>query len=193
MSAEEDNHRAQYYRLLSHLLVRPPDAELLRLVAELKGAETPLGVTVTDVARAAANATPEDVDDEYHELFIGLGRGELVPFGSYYQAGFLMEKPLAKLRQDMAVIGVEQAPTTSDPEDHIASLCEIMAGLIDGTFGVGDSLAEQSRFFDRHIAPWGRRFFEDIESAESARFFKPVGTMGKEFLAIESAAFEMVA
>lgn len=192
MSAEDDL-RAQYYRLLSRLLVRPPNAELLQLVAQIEGADTPLGEAVDDMARAAADASPDDVDDEYHELFIGLGRGELVPFGSYYQAGFLMEKPLAKLRQDMAVIGVERAPDVSDPEDHIASLCEIMAGLIDGTFGAGDSLAEQGRFFDRHIAPWGWRFFGDLESAESAKFFKPVGAMGREFLAIESAAFEMAA
>lgn len=163
------------------------------MIAQLDGSDTPLGNAANELSRAAAVATPQSVDDEFHDLFIGLGRGELIPFGSYYQAGFLMEKPLAKLRQDMAVLGVERAPDVAEPEDHISSLCEIMAGLIDGTFGVGDPLAEQRRFFDRHIAPWARRFFDDLERAEGASFYKPVGALGKEFLIIESTAFEMAA
>lgn len=179
--------------MLSCLLVGPPDGALLDLLSQLDGSNSPLGRAANAIAQAAGASTPQSVDDEFHDLFIGLGRGELIPFGSYYQAGFLMEKPLAKLRQDMAVLGVQRTPGVAEPEDHIASLCEIMAGLIDGTFGVGDALAEQRRFFDQHIAPWASRFFNDLEKAESASFYSPVGTLGREFLTIESAAFEMAA
>ena len=34
----------------------------------------------------------------------------------------------------MARLGIEQADGVSEPEDHIASLCEMMAGLIEGVF-----------------------------------------------------------
>lgn len=165
---------------------------MLALVAQLDGGDSELGQAVNDLADAAAAAAPDQLEQEFQSLFIGLGRGELVPYGSYYQAGFLMEKPLAKLRQDMARLGVERADGVTEPEDHIAGICEIMAGLIDGAFGDG-AASEQSAFFDRHIAPWAPRFFEDLESAETASFYKPVATVGRVFLSIESAARDMAA
>ena len=165
---------------------------MLTLLAGLEGADTEIGQAVDELADAAAAADADGVETEYQKLFIGLGRGELVPYGSYYQAGFLMEKPLAKLRQDMARLGVERADGVREPEDHIAGMCEVMAGLIDGEFGDG-SLSQQAEFFDRHLAPWAHRFFADLESAESATFYKPVGTVGRVFLTIESAARDMAA
>ena len=45
-----------------------------------------------------------------NRLFIGVGRGELLPFASVYMTGFLNEKPLATLRNDMVTLGVERSP-----------------------------------------------------------------------------------
>lgn len=191
--AEEDVQRAQYYRLLSRLLAAPPDAEGLGLVAGLEGSGTPLGSAVSALAAAARAAAPDAVADEYHDLFIGVGRGELVPFGSFYRAGFLMEKPLADLRADMAELGVARAEGVSEPEDHVASVCEIMAAVVDGGLGVAADHARQRRFYETHVGSWADRFFRDLEEAETAAFYRAVGALGREFLAIESAAVRMAA
>lgn len=191
--SEEDTQRAQYYRLLSRLLAAPPDEGAIALVAELAGSDTPLGGAVSALGRAARETTADAARQEFHDLFIGVGRGELVPFGSYYLAGFLMEKPLAELRGDMAELGIERADGVSEPEDHIASVCEIMAATIEGGHGLDVDAAHQTRFFDRNVGPWAGRFFQDLETAESAAFYRAVGALGREFLAIESAAIRMAA
>lgn len=190
---EEDVLRAQFYRFLARFLAAPPDAELLKLAADLKGDEGELGEALDVLARVAAKVSPADAGNEYQALFIGVGRGELVPYASYYLTGFLNEKPLAKLRRDMAELGVARADEVKEPEDHIASLCEIMAGLITGEFGHPHDLEEQRRFFRTHVAPWAARFFEDLETAKAAFLYAPVGTLGRLFIGIEATAFEMEA
>ncbi len=189
--AEEDALRAQFYRFLARLLAAPPDEGLLRLAAGIAGDDSDLGRGLSTLARVAAKTTAPAASAEYHDLFIGVGRGELLPYGSYYLTGFLNEKPLANLRQDMAARGIARADEVKEPEDHIAALCEMMAGLIDGGLGVSAGLAEQRDFFQAHIAPWATRFFEDLETAESAVLYGPVGTLGRLFMAIEATAFRM--
>jgi TorA maturation chaperone TorD len=191
--AEEDLLRANIYSLLGRLLARPPDRATLDAVAGIKGDETELGQALQAMAAAARASTPETVDDEYHALFIGLGDSELNPYGSYYLTGFLYEKPLAKLRGDMAEIGIARADQVYEPEDHIAALCEMMCGLITGAFGQVTDLDEQQNFFATHIAPWAERFFEDLERSPTAAFYMPIGTVGKLFVAIENQAFQMAA
>lgn len=189
--AEEDQLRAQLYGCLARLLAVPPDAELLKLAAGLQGDDTPMGRALDALARIAATVSPAAAEQEYNDLFIGIGRGELIPYGSYYLTGFLNEKPLAKLRQDMARLGIARASDVKEPEDHIGTLCEIMAGLIADGFGGPPDLAEQKRFFDVHLAPWAGRFFADLEAAEHAVLYAPVGTIGRLFMEIEADAFEM--
>lgn len=190
---EEDRYRAQFYRLLGRLLVRAPDENFLTQLRSLQGDETEIGLALGALVAAAQSATPDSVAEEYHDLFIGIGRGELVPFASYYLTGFLYEKPLARLRQDMAQHGVERAEGVSEPEDHIASLCDMMAGFILGDFGTPMPLGEQSAFFDRHVRSWAVRFFEDLAAAKTATFYKPVGALGRAFMEIEATAFQMAA
>jgi TorA maturation chaperone TorD len=105
----------------------------------------------------------------------------------------LNEKPLARLRQEMARLGIERADGVAEPEDHIGSVCEIMAGLIRGDFGSPMPVAEQAAFFERHIGSWAGQFFKDLETAKSATFYRPVGALGRVFLEIETTAFEMAA
>jgi TorA maturation chaperone TorD len=191
---EEDRLRAQLYRLLAGLLVRQPDRAALDRVASLGGEDgSELGRALAALGRVAASSDPAAVDDEYHDLFIGVGRGELMPYGSYYLTGFVYEKPLARLREDMARLGIARADGVREPEDHIASLCEMVAGLIEGEFGAPADLKTQRAFFDAHIGPWAGQFFADLEAAKSARFYMPVGTVGRIFMEIEATAFEMAA
>ncbi|UCH76129.1 MAG: molecular chaperone TorD family protein [Rhodospirillales bacterium] len=180
--------------MLAALLVRQPDDATLARVASLGGDEgSDLGRALTALGRVAATSGTASVDDEFHELFIGVGRGELMPYGSYYLTGFVYEKPLARLREDMARLGMARAEGVREPEDNIASLCEMMAGLIEGEFGAPADLKTQRAFYDSHIGPWAGQFFADLEAAKSARFYMPVGTVGRIFMEIEATAFDMAA
>jgi TorA maturation chaperone TorD len=190
---EEERLRAQIYGLLARLLRAAPDAALLADLAGASGDETTLGAAFAALAEAARRADPAALADEHAALFIGLTHGELVPYGSYYRTGFLHEKPLARLRADMARLGIARADGVPEPEDHIAALCEMMAGLITGAFGAAAAVPEQQRFFDAHLAPWAPRFFEDLEAAASATFYRAVGSVGRCFMDIERQGFAMVA
>jgi TorA maturation chaperone TorD len=186
---EIDALRAQEYNLLAVLLGRAPTREVLERVARLKGDASALGLAHIALAEAAANADENAVSREFFDLFIGVGRGELLPYASYYQTGFLYERPLARLREDLAAIGAEATGRQSEPEDHIAILCEVMAGLAMGEFEAKPGA--DRRLFERHLKPWAARFFADLETANAARFYRAVGRVGRVFMEIEAEAFAM--
>ena len=186
---EVDVARAQEYALLAALLARAPDADLLTRVGELRGDASPLGLAHVALAQAAQATTAERVEREYFNLFIGLGRGELLPYGSYYLTGFLHERPLARLRGDLRQLGIERAEDEHEPEDHAAILCEIMAGLASRRFGA--KAGADRDMFEKHLAPWIGRFFADLERAAAADFYRRVGTLGRVFFEIETEAFAL--
>jgi TorA maturation chaperone TorD len=188
---EIDLARSQEYALLSALLIRAPNAALLEKLAQLRGDASPLGVAHAALAEAAANTPVERVEREFFDLFIGLGRGELLPYGSYYLTGFLHERPLARLREDLRALGIERAEKQVEPEDHAAILCEIMASLASRRFET--PAGSDQKVFERHMAPWIGRFFADLERAETARFYRHVGTLGRLFIDIETEAFALPA
>ncbi len=190
---EEDLLRAQIYDFLALLLAGPPDAALLEQTSALSGDDSPLGEAFRTLARLAAVSSPKAVEREFHELFIGVGRGELLPYASYYLTGFLNEKPLALLRRDMEALRIRRAPGKSEPEDNIASLLEMMAGMITGRFGAPVPLERQAEFFNRHMAPWAVHFFTDLEAAEKSVFYAALGAAGRLFMEIEREAFRMSA
>lgn len=179
--------RAGTYSLLSKLLAAPPDRETLDLLKRVdrspEGADSLLGAAWQMLASAAEQADTEALDDEYHALFIGLGRGELVPYGSWYMTGFLMEQPLAQLRSDLKRLGFERQEGVSESEDHAAGLCDVMAML--NSEGEAAAYEVQWQFMDRHMLPWVQRFFRDLQKAESASFYRAVGQLGEQFLEVE--------
>lgn len=209
---QEDLLRAQIYTLLSHLLIAPPDQDLLAICAALRAedaisqpaegegaTESKGGVAaaINRFAYAAASAAEAELEEDYERLFIGLGRGALVPYGSYYLTGFLNEKPLAQLRDAMAELGAAQIESRSEPEDHAGSLLEVMAGLITNRYrpvnGQPVSLAAQQAFFKAHINNWMPHLFKDLEQDEEATaFYQALGALGREFLALEAESFEML-
>jgi TorA maturation chaperone TorD len=191
-SADEvDLARAGEYALLAALLARPPEADLLRRLAHLRVDATPLGAAHGALAEAARDTTAQTVEREYFDLFIGVGRGELLPYGSYYLTGFLNERPLARLRNDLAQLGIERTPSEVEPEDHAAMLCEIMASL--ASRGLAAPAGAERALFETHLASWMPRFFADLARAEAARFYRPVGALGRLFMDIESEAFALPA
>jgi TorA maturation chaperone TorD len=183
--------RAQEYALLATLLGHAPDAKLLESLAALRGDATPLGVAHAALAQAASETTVERVEREYFNLFIGLGRGEILPYGSYYLTGFLHQRPLARLRADLAPLGIERAEGNKEPEDHAATLCEIMACLVGGRLPAPQGTDQQ--IFEKHLKPWIGRFFADVERAESGDLYRRIGTLGRVFIEIETEAFALPA
>ncbi|MQQ10231.1 molecular chaperone TorD [Epibacterium sp. SM1979] len=188
---EEDRLRADLYNFLGLLLSGAPDQMLLEQTAGLSGDDSALGQAITALAKVAKQTKPAGVEREFNNLFIGLGRGELLPYASYYLTGFLNEKPLAALRQDMAARGMTRAQNVYEPEDNIASLMEMMGALIVGRFGTPASLADQKQFFNKHIGPWAGHFFSDLEGAKTSIFYASVAHVGRVFMEIEAEGFRM--
>jgi TorA maturation chaperone TorD len=186
---EIDSARAQEYALLAALLVRAPGADLLARLATLRGDPTPLGAAHIALAEAASRNSAERIEREYFDLFIGLGRGELLPYASYYLTGFLHERPLARLREDLGRLGIERSEGNCEPEDHAATLCEIMGGLAGGRFPA--PAGADRDLFEKHLDPWIGRFFADLERADAADFYRTVGTIGRLFIDIEREAFAL--
>lgn len=191
--SEEDRLRADLYNFLGLILAGPADEMLLAQTADLTGDDSDLGRAISALARVAKVSKPRAVESEYNALFIGVGRGELLPYASYYLTGFLNEKPLAVLRNDMAAQQITRAPNVFEPEDNIASLMEMMGGMIVGRFGEPATLDQQKQFFNKHIGPWASHFFTDLEAAKNSVLYASVGAVGRCFLDIEKEAFRMIA
>ena len=188
---QEDFLRADLYDYLGALLAGPPGKDFLKQAAGLSGDETDMGQAIAALARVAKASNEAAAEREYNALFVGLARGELLPYASFYMTGFLNEKPLAELRNDMARLGIERSPNKFEPEDNIASLCEMMAGMIRGRFGAPVDLDVQKAFFNKHIGPWAAHFFTDLEGAKNSVLYAPVGAVGRVFMEIEREAFRM--
>ncbi len=189
---DEDNvdaARAREYALLAVLLARAPEQALLDRLASLRADTSPLGLAHAALAEAANCTTAERVEREYFDLFIGVGRGELLPYGSYYLTGFLHERPLARLRECLGRLAIERAAGQAEPEDHAAILCEIMAGLASRRFPA--PAGAERELFEQHLSPWIGRFFADLERAQAAGFYRSVGALGRTFIEIETAAFAL--
>jgi TorA maturation chaperone TorD len=190
---QDEGLRANTYSLLGALLAAPPADSLIALLGRITPAEVGGGddlASAWEVLRLAGErASVESLDDEYHQLFVGIGRGELVPYGSWYMTGFLMDQPLAVLRRDLAELGFERLEDTKEPEDHVAALLETMALMI----GEGDaSLDVQRRFFQSHMGPWMKTFFLDLQKAQAARFYRAVGQFGEQFIEFETKYLTML-
>jgi TorA maturation chaperone TorD len=184
---EVDQARAREYSLLSVLLLNSPDAQLLARLANLRGDTNSLGGAHEAMAQAAVRVDADQVSREYFNLFVGVGRGELLPYASFYLTGSLHAPPLARLRETLRAVGIERADWLKEPEDHAGVLCEIMAALATGE--ISAPTGTDREIFQTHLAPWIGRFFEDLEHAKSAEFYARVGTLGRVFMAIEMEAF----
>lgn len=189
--AEVDAARAREYALISALLARAPDAELLQRLAQLPGDRSPLGRAHADLAQAAGRSHAAAVEREYFDLFVGLGRGELLPFASFYLTGSLHGHPLVRLRRDLAELGLRRSPDVAEPEDHAAILCELMSGLARRQWSAPPGT--ERALFEAHLAPWIGHFFVDLEQGNAAQFYRSVGALGRVYMAVEAEAFALPA
>jgi TorA maturation chaperone TorD len=205
----EETARADLYGLLAVLFAAPASLALLEsiaaspaagegVLAQLWRALAEAALLMRDDRRGGAEA----VRDEYERLFIGIGKPEVMLYGSFYLSGFLMEKPLAALRTDLAQLGLERAEDVVESEDHIASLCEVMRYLIAADDG-DDShagaapvdertrLALQKTFFGVHMQPWVGEMCSALIRHPQSRFYRAVGELAQQFFEVEAQAFDM--
>jgi TorA maturation chaperone TorD len=187
----EDQVRAELYSLLGRLLLEVPSQTTLDQLSQLQGDDGDVGSAVNALAQIAKSMNSAAVEREFNVLFIGMGRGEVLPYASYYLTGFLHEKPLADLRNTMRGYGIQRKDGIPEPEDHLGSLCEMMAGMITGGFGQVMALQSQKEFFNAHIAPWAAHCFSDLEKSESAVLYAPVGSLGRLMMEIEQESFRI--
>lgn len=185
--SDAQHARADTYSILAALLSHPPTPDLIDYLRHIRTTDFDnagsVGQAWLDLREAALGADLEQLDEEYHRLFIGLGRGEIVPYGSWHMTGYLMEKPLSDLRDDLRALGLQADDKEKDPEDHIAALCECMALLIRAQDT--DERTER-QFFERHVNSWASKFFNELHQADSAEFYKPVGILGQRFIDLEN-------
>lgn len=187
---QEQQYRSAAYSILAALLRNVPDQQTLDQVAgfsQVEIDEDELLLAMSSLGLAVQAIDIVSINDEYHDLFIGLGRGELVPYGSWYLTGYLMEQPLSILRDDLKHLGFERDESVTEPEDHIAALCEVMSMLI----GSATDLRHQIHFFEKHLSPWCEKFFTDLENAESASFYQSVGRFGSAFIKMDKHYLQM--
>lgn len=194
-----ENARANAYRLLAAVLTAPPDMAVLAKIAALPVANSDddCGLALARLRTAAADEEATRVADDYQELLIGLGRGKVVPYGSWHISGNMMDKPLAALRADLQEFGLRKQTDSGEPEDHIGALCETMAVLCDEEAGADEedsvlSFSRQQRIFHAHLAPWSEIFFTDIGEKAESELYRAVGAFGVAFMVFERRYFEMV-
>lgn len=191
----EDTARADLYGLLASLFYRAPDAALLHHIAANRAqgdeAKSPLGQAWNALCDAAAGTTAAEAEDEYQQLFVGVGKPDVFLYGSYYQAGFLNERPLVSLREDLARYGLERHEDVSETEDHIATLCEVMRFLIAGDDVGISNLGEQQRFFSRHLQPWVDAMCDAVLAHPGARFYAGAAQLLRAFASVEAVAMDM--
>ncbi len=187
----EQRYRAAAYSLLAAMLRAVPDQALLdhlgKLSPESDGEADELSEAMAGLASAAGKFDLDQLEDEYNALFIGVGKGEVVPYGSWYLTGFLMEQPLSDLRDDLQTLGFERDENTHEPEDHAAAIFEVFSAMINDA----SSLDQQQGFFEKHMQPWLKLFFADLGKARSAEFYKPVARFGAAFIELEQAYLSM--
>lgn len=191
-SQQEEAARADMYGLLAMLFFKPPQAQLLEALAGTASqGDSLLGEAWMNLAGACENMDESRIADEYHQLFIGVSKPEVMLYGSYYQSGFLMEKPLADLRADLSLLGLVRSESVEESEDHVASLFEVMRILILSPDSPETSLSKQKQFYFAHIQSWIARLCDAIEQHPQAGFYRNVANLTRQFTEIENQAFEM--
>ncbi len=193
---DEETARAEIYGLLAQLYYAPPSPDVL---AQLRVAATEapapggfLEEPWRELVGAARERDDRQIHGEFDALFGGVGKPEIYVFGSHYLSGFLNEKPLAKLRGDLARLGLDRDETMSETEDHIAYLCEVMRFLIAGDDVAVSNLTHQREFFATHLQPWANTLCDALAAHPKAGFYAALAGFTRAFLSVEAQGFDML-
>ena len=193
---DEETARAEVYGLLAQLYYAAPTPQTLAaLRVAVTEAPAPGGFLEEpwrDLVGAARAMSDEAVAAEYEALFGGVSKPEVYLFGSHYLSGFLNEKPLARLRTELATLGLARDEGMPETEDHIAYLCEVMRYLIAGDDVAVANLSRQSEFFAAHVQPWVTALCDAIAAHPRARFYAALAEFTRAFVSVEAQGFDML-
>jgi TorA maturation chaperone TorD len=193
---DEETARAEVYGLLAQLFYAPPPAQLLDAlrvaVTEAPVAGGFLEEPWRQVVGAARETSAEAVAEEYSTLFGGVGKPEIYLFASHYLSGFLNDKALARLRSDLAALGLARDESMPETEDHIAYLCEVMRYLIAGDDVAVSNLTRQREFFATHLQPWVNDLCDALDAHPRANFYRTLSGFVRAFAGVEAQAFDML-
>ncbi len=194
---DEEVARAEMYGLLATLYYQPPQAELL---SQLQAAVTEApeqGAFLEEPWQAlvaqARNLSARQIALEHDALFGGVGKPEVYLFGSHYLSGFLNEKPLVQLRDDLATLGLARGPNMPETEDHVAYLFEVMRYLIAGDDVAVCNLTRQAEFFSRHLQPWVSQMCQAIAGHPKAALYGRLARLTEAFVGVEAQGFDLLA
>lgn len=187
MENEQQTLRGDIYLILSALFRQQPSSELIEFLSrlEIERNESAMQIAWHKLKQAALESNQEALADEYQELFIGIGRGEVVPFASWHLTGSLMEKPLASIRHDLELLGLERETNVKEPEDHFSALCEVMSVLTT------DDAELQQLFFNKHIGTWFPSLTKQLSEAKHANFYLAVAELTQAFMTLEQVHFSV--
>lgn len=192
----EEGARAELYGVLALLWLAPPSDELLAqfrvAVTEAPEAGAYLQGPWEALVGALRSTTVAQAQDEFDALFGGVGKPDVLVYGSHYLAGFLNEKPLALLRQDMARLGLQGDAQSGQTEDHIAGVFEVMRYLIAGDDVAVCNLEQQRRFFRTHVQPWAEQLCNAVDAHPRAQLWRAVADMTRAFVQVETQGFDLV-
>lgn len=192
---DEERARAEIYGLLATLYYAPPDVSLLAALRLAQTQAPTAGAYLEEpwrlVVGQARALSADEIRQEYDSLFVGVGRPDVHLYGSHYISGFLNDKPLIALREDLATLGLARREGLAETEDHIAYLCEVMRYLITGDEVAVCNLAQQQAFFARHLQPWVASLCDAIEAQPQARFYAALAAFTRAFMQVEAQAFDM--
>lgn len=193
---DEETARAEIYGLLAQLWYAPPSGDLLEAL-RMAATEAPAAGAFLEEPWREFVGTARALDggavrDEYDALFGGVGKPEVFVFGSHYLSGFLNEKPLARLRTDLAALGLERDRAMPETEDHIACLCEVMRYLIAGDDVAVANLSKQREFFATHVQSWAIQMCDTVAAHPRARFYASLANFTRAFLSVEAQGFDML-
>ncbi len=194
--SDEDLARADWYGLIGRLFSSPLDqaalAQLSGLAPGLDVAalcqEQPGGIDhgFACLCQASLSARPELLKEEFDLVFVGTGKAEVFLNASFYQAGFLHEKPLVDLRTLLNRLGYARKEDIADTEDHLSLLCASMRRLILDRVPI----IEQKEFFMGFLAEWFEQAGDAIESNGNTDFYKHAARLMRSFFAIERQSFD---
>ncbi len=199
MSSEtfsEEIARAELYGLLARLWLAPPDAALLEqfrlAVTEAPEPGSFLEGPWQELVAQMRASTPASAQDEFAALFQGVGKPEVFPYASFFLAGFVNEKPLARLREDLAALGLTRDAAQFETEDHVSYVLEVMRYLIAGEGAAAGDLVQQRRFFRAHVQPWIEPLSQAVEAQPAARLWRAIAAMTLAFVQVETQAFDLI-
>ena len=193
---DEETARAELYGLLAQLYYARPTPDTLAAlrvaVTEAPAAGGFLQEPWQQLVGAARAQDDEAIAAEFDRLFGGVGKPEVFLYGSHYLSGFLNEKPLVRLRSDLAALGLARGEAMPETEDHVAYLCEVMRYLIAGDDVAVCNLTAQRNFFATHLQPWILQLCDALQGQPAAHFYAALAQFTRAFVAVEALGFDML-